>query len=209
MEANQATPPVADDAPRARFQTRPSDHRFFGVVAVVSALVTLAGFARTYGPKVLGGTALPGIIHFHAAVFTSWLVLMVSQVALAARGRLELHRRVGTFGALLAVVMGILGSATAIVVTRLGDRGIKGVMFPEPGGFLLLNLASVGVFVALAGAGWMCRARPQAHKRLMLLATISLAPPGLARLFAGVMPPAAAMVFALLLAGPVYDLVSR
>ena len=60
------------------FQTVPGDHRFFSVMSIVAAITIAAGFSQTYVPKVLAGApAVPGIIHFHALVFTSWLVVFV------------------------------------------------------------------------------------------------------------------------------------
>ena len=97
-------------------------------------------------------------------------------------------------------------------MAHLGDRGIPGVEFPDVEGFLLLNLAAVGVFTTLVAAGWYFRRNAQAHKRLMLMATASgLVGPGVSRLpFASGKPPVIGlMVLAFLFAGPVYDLVTR
>jgi hypothetical protein len=48
--------------------------------------------------------------------------------------------------------------------------------------FLTTPLLSMVVFAALVGAAVWCRRRPQTHKRLMLLATISLLDAPIARL---------------------------
>ena len=137
-------PREAAAASSRAFQTRPGDHRFFS--ASVSAVTILAGFSSTDAPKSVGVPALPWIIHLHAVVFTSWLVFYVTQTTLVLTGRTAVHRRLGIAGVVLAALMLIVGSATAITVTRLGDRGIPGVEFPDVEGFLLLNLAAVGVF---------------------------------------------------------------
>ncbi len=196
-----------------RFKTQPSDHRFFGLMAVVSAAVILTGFGSSYGPKVLaGGAGVPAIIHLHAVVFCCWLALFVTQVVLVIRGRLALHQRLGTVGIGLAGLMLVLGVFAAITVTRQGHRGIPGVEFPHPAGFLLLNINAILAFAILVAAAWYFRRTPQAHKRLMLLATVGgLAPPGIARLpgLSGHTPAIAAVVFLFLIAGPIYDLVTR
>jgi hypothetical protein len=86
------------------------------------------------------------------------------------------------------------------------------VIFPEPGGFLLLNLAALGVFASLVTAAFLLRGRPQAHKRLMLMGTLGgLAPPGIARLpfVAGHLPAVAGISMGLLLSGPIYDWATR
>jgi hypothetical protein len=203
----------APGVPSRAFQTRPGDHRFFSVMAIVTAATILAGFSSTYVPKVVAGVpALPWIIHLHAVVFTTWLAFYVTQTSLVFTGRTAVHRRLGVAGVGLAALMLVVGSATAITVARLGDRGIPGVEFPDVEGFLLLNLAAVGVFTILIAAGWYFRRNAQAHKRLMLMATASgLVGPGVSRLpFASGKPPVIGlMVLAFLFAGPIYDLVTR
>ena len=199
--------------PGRRFQTLPGDHRFFSLMAIVSSAAIVAGFASTYGPKVVTGSpALPPIIHLHAAVFTSWLVLFVAQTTLVLTGRTALHRRLGVAGVALAALMLVVGIATAITVARQGHRGIPGVEFPDAAGFLLLNLGAIVVFAILVGAGWYFRRDVHAHKRLMLMATVGgLVGPGVSRLpFASGRPPVIGLlVIAFLLAGPVYDMVTR
>jgi hypothetical protein len=204
---------TAPSVPSRAFQTRPGDHRFFSILSIVTAVTIVAGFANTYGPKLVTGTpAVPWIIHLHALVFTSWLAFYVTQTTLVLTGRTAVHRRLGIAGVALAALMLVVGSATAITMTRLGDRGIPGVEFPDPEGFLLLNLGAVGVFAILVAAGWYFRRNLQAHKRLMLMATASgLVGPGVSRLsFASGKPQVIGpLVLAFLFAGPVYDLVTR
>jgi uncharacterized membrane protein YozB (DUF420 family) len=180
---------------------------------MAAAAVIVGGFVNTYAPKVWRGdaTLLP-IIHLHAAVFTLWLVVFVTQNILVLAGRTDVHRRLGPWAVGLAGVMLIVGSATAVLVTRRGDRGIPGVEFPDPAGFLLLNVAAVFVFTVLVIAGWYWRRNPRVHKRLMLMAvTGALVGPGASRLpFASGRPGVIApIVIGFMLAGPVFDLLTR
>jgi len=182
-------------------------------MSLVAAAVIVAGFANTYGPKVISGsTPVPAIIHLHAALFTCWLVLFVAQTLLVVRGHFLAHTRLGNAGMVLAGLMLATGLAAAIDAARAGHKGIPGVEFPTREGFLLLNVASVCVFSALVAAGWWWRRRPQAHKRLMLAATVAgLMPPGISRLpgVAGHDGAIAALAIAFLLVGPTYDLATR
>jgi len=195
------------------FQTRPSDHRFFSIMSVVTSVAIVAGFWNTYLPKILSGApALPPIIHVHAAIFTSWLAFYVIQTTLVLNGKTAIHRRLGIAGVVLAALMLVIGTATSITVTRQGHRGIPGVEFQDPAGFLLLNLDAVFVFAILVAAGWYFRRNAQAHKRLMLMATMSgLVGPGVSRLpFVSGKPPIIALLaLGFLVTGPIYDLVTR
>lgn len=195
------------------FRPHPADRRFYGTMAFVAAVVIVVGFSNTYAPKVLAGAPpVPGIVHLHAAVFATWLVVFVTQVALVARGHVALHRRLGNAGMVVAGIMLAVGLATSIAAARAGHRGIPGVEFPTTEGFMLLNVASVVIFAVLAGAGWALRRRPQAHKRLMLAATVAgLMPPGIARLplVTGHETAIAAVAVGFLLVGPAYDLATR
>lgn len=208
----QSAPATAAGARARLFHALPGDHRFYSAMAVVMTVTILAGFSNTYVPRLAGGQPVLAIIHLHALVFTSWLALFVVQTTLVRIGRTAVHRRLGVAGVVLAALMLVLGIATGIAVTRLGSRGIPGVEFPDPEGFLLLNVAAAVVFAILVGAGWSFRRDPQTHKRLLLMATAgTLIGPGVSRLpFASGRPAViGALAMAFLLAGPVYDFVTR
>jgi hypothetical protein len=194
------------------FRTLPSDHRFFSAMSIVMSVTILTGFGHLYLPKVVTGTPVPPIIHLHAVVFTTWLAIFVAQTTLVLNGRIATHRRLGTAAVVFAGLMVIVGSATAIYVTRRGDRGIPGVEFADPAAFLLLNLVASFTFGALVGAGWYFRRNAQAHKRLMLTANAgALIGPGVSRLpfVYGHAAAVAPLVLAFLFAGPIYDLITR
>ena len=195
------------------FRTRESDHAFFTAMAIVSSVTIAGGFLSTYGARLAAGDAqVPAIIHVHAAVFSAWLALFVTQSLLVSRGRTSTHKRLGVAGAVLAPILLAVALAASITVTRAGHRGIPGVEFPTPAGFLLLNVNAALIFFVLFGAAWYFRHNSQMHKRLMLTSvTGAMVGPGASRLpFAsGRTPVIAVLVLAFLFAGPVYDLLTR
>src|SRR5512147_1245206 len=91
------------------------DRRFATGVAVATALIVFVGFARTYYLKgVFGTPALSsGLVHLHGIVMTLWFALFVVQVRLIAAHRTDLHRRVGVVGAVLALLVLVVGITTA------------------------------------------------------------------------------------------------
>ncbi|HKR26597.1 MAG TPA: hypothetical protein VJS11_04045 [Acidobacteriaceae bacterium] len=155
--------------------------RFYLSIAVVSALLVFAGFARSYYLRsVFGFPALAGFLHLHGLVMTLWFVLFVVQVWLIMAQRTRLHRQLGVFGIGLAVLMVAI---TGTVVIRAARRGFTA--FPETvkwPGFLLLSLGLVLTFAILFGAAVWLRARSGLHKRLMVLASLSLWGAAIARL---------------------------
>jgi len=62
----------------------------------ICAAVAFGGFAPTYWLQVPVGTFVgPTILHVHAALFSAWTLLLVSQTVLAAEGRMNNHRAWG------------------------------------------------------------------------------------------------------------------
>ncbi len=180
-------------------------------MAIVIGAVIVAGFSRTVPHALTTSPGLPLLLHIHGAVFLSWLVLFVVQPALAVRGSLALHRKLGWVGAVLAALMVIMGAAVTLFAIH---THIVPSFFP-PGIFLAMNFIGVAFFGGLVAAGVLMRREAEWHKRLMLCATIILLGPGLGRLlpmqsFGAVAPLVMFGVQDLiLLAGPAADLAMR
>lgn len=173
----------------ARPSIRPNaDRLFFSGMAVAIAITIFAGFAPTYylswwlhgvtSRGVAGGASLTPLVHVHAIVGTFWIVLFTVQAGLIARRRHDLHRKLGAASLFLAVSLIVIGYLTAVDAARAGNS--------PPGwddkAFLLIPLSSLLLFGAFVAAGVLNRRRPDRHKRLMLLGTIALLLPALARL---------------------------
>jgi uncharacterized membrane protein YozB (DUF420 family) len=141
-------------------------------MALAALAAVFLGFSRTYylRPR-FQDTSLPFYLHVHGAVFSTWIALFVAQTSLVAARRTDLHRRLGVTGAVLATVMVIVGVTAAIIS---GRRNIAAGFETEALAFLTTPLSSMMVFVMLVGSALYYRRRPETHKRLMLLATISI-----------------------------------
>ena len=165
---------------RAAARDRNRDHRFFTGMAIAIAVTVFVGFAPSYYLSgVFGGRPLPALVHVHGAVSTAWVLLFLAQTSLVNAGRTDLHRRLGVAGAVLAVLLLVVGYLTAIEGARLGHTPPGG---PPPLAFLAVPIGTLTVFAILVGTGLSQRRRSETHKRLMLLATISILTPALARL---------------------------
>jgi len=154
------------------------DRRFYAWAAVITVLVAVGGFARTYYLKTAFGTPpLPLLVHLHAVLMTAWVALFVVQTRFIAAHRTDLHRRLGLFGAALIVLVVAFGIATAMASAH---RGVS-LAGMTPLAFMAIPLVTAVVFAVLAGAAIAWRRRSDIHKRLMLLATLSILTPAIAR----------------------------
>src|SRR4029077_3329174 len=83
---------------------------FYAGMAIVIAAAVFLGFARTfylrgYLPLPLGAGPLSPLLVVHGVLNTSWFALFTVQTLLVARGRTDIHRRLGVLGAVLAITV--------------------------------------------------------------------------------------------------------
>jgi FtsH-binding integral membrane protein len=154
------------------------DHLFFSAMALLILATVFVGFARTYYLAGVFHAPLPSpIIHLHGAAFSCWILLLVTQTSLVSAGRVDIHRRLGIAGFLLACVMVILGvlAATDSLVREAGPPG------RDPKFFYIIPLTDMLVFATLVFFAFRARSNPPAHKRLIFVATVALTIAAIAR----------------------------
>jgi hypothetical protein len=135
-------------------------------------LVALVGFwPRYFGPLLAGTLNTVPIIHVHAVVMMAWLLLLILQVTLVARGRRALHMKVGRVGMLWGIVVILVGWATAII--RFGE-GVQAGRLEQASNRLFAPLTDMLVFAPFLAAAWVYRRRSQIHKRLIVVASTIL-----------------------------------
>ncbi len=181
-------------------------------MAILILCTVLLGFSRSYYLAGVFHARLPNLlVHVHAAVFSAWILLFIAQTSLISVGRLDWHRRAGIFGAGLAASMVVLGFLVAT------DSLSRGFVPPgsklDPKSFYAIPFFSTAVFCVLIVWALRARSNGAAHKRLILIATISLlgAPigrwPFIPPAHSGLLIPAILDFFVLLVAG--FDLWTR
>jgi hypothetical protein len=95
-------------------------------MAVLMLVTGFVGFAHTYYLAGLFRAPLPSlIIHVHGAAFSLWMILLITQATPVSSGRVDIHRRLGIAGFVLACVMVVLGvwAATDSLVREAGPAG--------------------------------------------------------------------------------------
>lgn len=159
-----------------------SERSFYGGMSVAILAAVCLGFGRSFFlrswfPEV--HVPPEPFFFLHGVVFLVWFLLLVTQTRLVAQRRIALHRTLGFAGGILAAAMVALGTMGAVIAAR---RPGGFVDVPEPPlQFLVVPLFSIVVFGALVGAALLLRRDLQAHKRLMVIASIAILDAAIAR----------------------------
>src|SRR5258708_13080623 len=129
-----ATIPAQRTAPLARL----GDRRFYLFVTILTAALVFAGFARTF---FLNGffakLHLPSLYIIHGVVFSSWLVVLVTQATLVSARQIRMHQKLGYASIAIVVAVLVLGW---IMSVQAAQRGFTPPGGPPPLSFLPFHL---------------------------------------------------------------------
>jgi uncharacterized membrane protein YozB (DUF420 family) len=159
-----------------------AEHRFFAGMALAILVTVVVGFSRSFFLRPLfpdWPSPSETIFYVHGTVFTAWILLLLAQATLVASGRTDVHRKVGAFGAVLAIAMVVLGALAGLIAARR-PTGFVEIPVP-PLQFLAIPLFDIALFALFVTLAIAVRRNTQSHKRFMLLATINLVPAAVAR----------------------------
>jgi len=183
------------------------DHYFFSCTAWLMLICVLVGFGPTYYWAGVFNAPLPSrIIHIHGALFSCWMLLLIVQNSLASAGKVDIHRKLGLFGFVLACLMVVVGWTAAT------DRLVRGTAPPgvDTYFFYITPMTDMVVFATLIFFAFRARRDPSAHKRIIYIATVGILIAAIARFrFSWLFhqaPHAAIASYSLLLLLVAYDL---
>ena len=158
--------------------SRSAERGFYLAFVLLIFGAVLLGFARSFFLRawfpewVELHTPPEPYFLLHGTIAAAWFVVLVVQSSLVTAGRVDWHRRLGTLSMGLAAAVVMTGIGAAVIGARR-PIGFIDVDTP-PQVFLaipLLGLVPYAVFVILA---YVRRRDAQAHKRLMVLAALSI-----------------------------------
>lgn len=171
MATNATFAPVPARAHSYRPINRTAERVFYSFMAILLCMCVYIGFSPTYFQAGLLRAPLPSpILHVHGAVFTLWMLLFVVQVALISAHRVKWHRSFGIVAFCLPPIMIVLGVIAAVDALRRGVR----IGPLDPAVSAAIPLIGIVAFTVVIYASWRARRRPDAHKRLILIATMGL-----------------------------------
>jgi hypothetical protein len=175
---------------------RLADRWIYVFMAALFVLTALGGFVPTSLAKIQAVRAgqrppfLP-VLHVHAVVMGSWLLLLLAQTTLVARGRRRLHAKLGlvalAWAPAMLVVMTLLVTSSWHQVAALPSGLVPPPVLREiktqVSNILLEQIRAAVLFAVFIGWAIMVRRRDsQAHKRLMILGTLMPLSAGIDRL---------------------------
>jgi len=177
-----------------------TDDIFFPGMALLILGIVVTGFGKSYFLAGMMRAKLPNaLVHVHGAVFVLWIFLLVAQPLLIAAHRVKWHMKLGMLSLVLVPAMSVLGVLTLFDFLRRTE--------PDEGAELLLvgDLEILLLFLILTAWGLLARRDAASHKRLMILGTMAIMGPAIARWDLGI-PASLGIIFALPLLVVAYDL---
>lgn len=174
------------------------DRWIYVIMAVLFIVVTLVGFIPDSLGKIAAVRAgqrapFPLVLHLHAVLMGSFLLLLLAQTWLVATGRCERHMRLGRLGMVLApalVVVGLVlvpttyhgvwnGAQAAPPAAQAGMRQLLSTLE----NIMLMQLRVGLLFPLLLGIGLAARgSNAGLHKRMMILAPAMALPAAIDRM---------------------------
>jgi hypothetical protein len=142
----------------------------------------IVGFWPTYFGLLL--TELPvrhWSIHAHVIIFIGWLLLLLTQVSLVAKGNTKIHRKLGIVGGFYGILMLFFGLAVAFMMPLARIESGEWTL-DQGASFLIHPLCDILVFVGFFITALYYRNKPELHKRLILIASLMLIFPAIARI---------------------------
>ena len=145
---------------------------FYAWMSAACVAVAFLGFIPTYfAPLSAGQFKANPVVHMHGLAFFAWTVFAFVQAALIPARQVALHRSLGIAGVSFATVLVMLGLIAALNSLQVGiAAGYEAASLA----FLIVPVSILIPFAVFVALGVGNTRKPETHKRLMLLATISL-----------------------------------
>jgi hypothetical protein len=179
------------DDNRAHVSATSHAQYFYFYMALSCIAVAFLGFAPTYFVPMAAGKLPPmPVVHFHGLLFFAWTLYFAFQSWLGASGQVRRHRTLGLIGVSLATAMTLSGFLVAVNAMK---RSAALGMTDEGIAFAIVPLSGVLFFAAVFTLAIAYVRQKEIHKRLMLLASISLLDAAVARWFLTFLAPSGAI----------------
>ncbi len=143
---------------------------FYFQIALLLATLIVFGFAHSLVPRLLKAPyRIPLSLTVHISLFTAWLAVLLIQCGLIRADCLRAHKALGLASLAIGVMLPVAGIwvtlQMGVIHQQRHEASSSGIIFP---------LTDMLHFVPLYGLAIWWRRHPSYHKRLIILATITL-----------------------------------
>ena len=168
-----------------------SSRKFYVWMAAICLAVAVLGFMPTYFlPIAQSRFRGEPIVHLHGLILFSWVSFFLVQTSLVAQGKTLAHRTWGVLGVSIATAMVFI--VTWVVSMRIHQASLPG----QPAGvehqvkaFAWVSISALLFIVPVFVLAIANVRRPEVHKRLLLLMTVSMLAAPIARWFLTFLAP--------------------
>jgi hypothetical protein len=159
---------------------------FYAGAAALLLVLMFVGFQQFY----LHGRAFPDrpltpairtLLITHGIAMSLWLILLLVQPLLVMNRKYRVHMTLGKFGAGLAAFIFVVGIELTLEWARI-DPSRMFVWSMTAKEFMAAPFFSLLIFAGLVATGILNRRRPEIHRPMMLLATLTLISAGTDRI---------------------------
>ncbi|HVV64779.1 MAG TPA: hypothetical protein VHC42_04875 [Rhizomicrobium sp.] len=158
------------------------DRLYFAGLSLVVLLLIFWAFAPSYFLRdMYHRPAPPPFIIVHGAMMTGWVLLLIGQAMLVGAGRISWHMKLGYAGLIYAALLVPIGCVAVTISAAREVHSHTKFMLPELNVFGI-SLMQMVLFGGWVGAAFAYRSRPDYHKRLIILAMLSVLPNAVVRL---------------------------
>ncbi len=150
--------------------------QFYVWMAGTCFVIAVLGFMPSYFfPMARGTFSAEPVVHIHGLILFSWVTMFFIQSLLVARGKVLAHREWGLLGiSLMTAVVFITLTVISMRIAQVLAPGTPAALTHDVIAFEYPVFIAVVYLAVLFTLSVVTIRRPQVHKRLLLLATISL-----------------------------------
>jgi hypothetical protein len=161
------------------------DARFAVQLALAMLAINLIGFGPTlYLRPLFDVPPIPLYLYVHGILGTAWFALLLTQAMLIRKRNFAQHRQLGWLTIALAAAVLVFGiyTSTNLVPRNLGLGEISPAEVALFSGVTAADMASFVYFPTLIGLAVWYRKRMDVHMRLLLMASLRITGPAIARI---------------------------
>jgi hypothetical protein len=183
---------------------------FYLAGSLLITVIVVYGFSHTIDHSLLHPEKPPPLIlYVHAAMFSTWLLLLVVQSSLVRVQQVRLHRTLGYAGLALGAAMPVVAIATRVTVLHAASRAAA--VGDDEIAFTTVTLNDMLCFGTAFALAMLWRKKPEHHRRLIYIASCCLTVAAFARMPESLVVPPwwYAYADALIVLGMLRDLIAE